>query len=168
MTEEEKLKFVANMIGNGTNIGQFVVDNHGTMNYYAEDKKTSSQSVAHFPLNKSEDEGRQWYSFLIKNGFISEETEQVCWLYLLGFSSTIPDNIKPIAWLKTVETARLMLRKCFDNLISSNRMSVKEMGEIASQCFIKDGKPLKLAKPKAETSSDADLIEEFLPTISDH
>ena len=119
-------------------------------------------------MNKSEDEGRQWYSFLIKNGVISEETEQVCWLYLLGFSSTIPDNIKPIAWLKTVETARLMLRKCFDNLISSNRMSVKEMGEIASQCFIKDGKPLKLAKPKAETSSDADLIEEFLPTISDH
>ena len=64
MTEEEKLKFVANMIGNGANIGQFVVDNHGTMNYYAEDKKTSSQSVAHFPLNKMRMRGDNGTVFL--------------------------------------------------------------------------------------------------------
>ena len=85
----------------------------------------------------------------------------------MGFSSKQPDEPKPVVWLKTIETARMMMRKVCDNLISTNQMTVAGMYTLASQCFTKDGKPLKLAKPKKEISLDADLIENFFPTISD-
>ena len=51
--------------------------------------------------------------------------------------------------------------------IDAKKLSVVKMEELASQCFIKQGEPLKLAKPKKEISADADEIENFLPTISD-
>ena len=40
---------------------------------------------------------------------------------------------------------------------------VVRMNELASQCFTKQGEPLKLAKPRKENSMDADVIEQFLP-----
>ena len=107
------------------------------------------------------------FDFLIAKGFIERDSELDCWLYLMGFSSSQPTEVKPIAWLKTVETARMMLRKVHGNLIDAKKLSVVKMEELASQCFIKQGEPLKLAKPKKEISADADEIENFLPTISD-
>ena len=121
----------------------------------------------HFPLNKSEEEGRQWYDFLIGKGFIASDTEQACWLYMMGFSSTLPSELKPIAWLKTVETAQLMIRRVHGNLLDTKQLTVAKMTSLASQCFTKQGEPLRLSKPKKEYSQDADEIEHFLPTISD-
>jgi hypothetical protein len=88
-------------------------------------------------------------------------------MFLMGFSTVQPEEVKPIAWLKTVETARLMLRKVHGNLIDARRLTVSRMEELAAQCFTKQGEPLKLAKPKKEYSLDADAIENFLPTVSD-
>ena len=123
--------------------------------------------ATHFPQNHNEAVGKQWFDFLIAKGFIERDSELDCWLYLMGFSSSQPTEVKPIAWLKTVETARMMLRKVHGNLIDAKKLSVVKMEELASQCFIKQGEPLKLAKPKKEISADADEIENFLPTISD-
>ena len=123
--------------------------------------------ATHFPHNHNEAVGKQWFDFLITKGFIERDSELDCWLYLMGFSSSQPTEVKPIAWLKTVETARMMLRKVHGNLIDAKKLSVVKMEELASQCFIKQGEPLKLAKPKKEISADADEIENFLPTISD-
>lgn len=168
MTDKEKLEFLERMMVKGnTTIGQVIMDNHGTMNYFADGRKNSEQASPHFPLNKSEDVGRQWYDFLTAKGFIPTDTEQECWLYGMGFSSKEPLEPKPIVWLKTVETAQMMMRKVCDNLLSTNQLSIAGMFELASQCFTKNGKPLKLAKQRKEVSSDADLIENFVPTISD-
>ena len=123
--------------------------------------------ATHFPQNHNEAVGKQWYDFLIGKGFIERDSELDCWLYLMGFSSSQPSEVKPIAWLKTVETARMMIRKVHGNLIESKVISVVKMEELASQCFTKQGEPLKLAKPKKEISADADEIANFLPTFSD-
>lgn len=168
MKQKEREDLLRKLLSGGSvSIGQLAVGDHNTLNYYSDGKKTETKTAPHFPLNKSEDEGRQWYNHLKGNGFIPEDTEQACWLYVMGFSTKMPDEPKPVVWLKTVETARMMMRKVCDNLISTNQMSVAGMYTLASQCFCKDGKPLKLAKPKKEISPDADLIENFLPTISD-
>ena len=130
-------------------------------------EEQSSAQATHFPQSHTETVGKQWFDFLIAKGFIERDSELDCWLYLMGFSSSQPTEVKPIAWLKTVETARMMLRKVHGNLIDAKKLSVVKMEELASQCFIKQGEPLKLAKPKKEISADADEIENFLPTISD-
>ena len=114
-----------------------------------------------------EEEGRQWFEFLVKGGFIAEDTALGCWQYYMGFSVEQPEELRPIAWLKTVETARMMIRKVHGNLIDAKKLSVVKMEELASKCFTKQGEPLKLAKPRKEFSADADEIENFLPTISD-
>lgn len=133
----------------------------------ASKENVGAKESVHFPLNKSEDEGRQWYDFLISKGFIPDDTEQACWLYMMGFSSTLPEVVKPIPWLKTVETAQLMIRKVHGNLLATKQLTVARMTELASLCFTKQGKPLRLSKPRKENSQDADKIENFLPTISD-
>lgn len=124
---------------------------------------TTQAASPHFPLNKSEEEGRQWFQFLMSKGFIAADSDQGSWLYLMGFSSNQPEMVKLVSWQKTVETARLMLCRVHGNL----KMPYSKMKELASQCFTKQGQPLKLAKPKKEYSADADAIENFLPTVSD-
>ena len=121
-----------------------------------------TKSAPHFPLNKSEEEGRQWFEFLVKGRFIADDTELGCWQYYMGFSVEQPEELRPIAWLKTVETARLMLTKIHGNLLESKQLTVVKMNELASKCFTKQGEPLKLSKPRKENSIDADAIEQFL------
>ena len=121
------------------------------------------KSAPHFPLNKSEEEGRQWFEFLVKGGFIAHDTALECWQFYMGFSVEQPKELRPIAWLKTVETARMMIRKVHGNLIDEKRLSIVKMEELASKCFTKQGEPLKLAKPRKENTMDADAIEQFFP-----
>ena len=78
----------------------------------------------HFPLAGREDVGRQWYEFLLERGFIDGATPLADWLFLMGFSTACPPGVKPIAWLKTVETARLMLRRVYGPLIADRRLTV--------------------------------------------
>ena len=123
--------------------------------------------ATHFPHNHNEAVGKQWFDFLISKGFIERDSELDSWLYQMGFSTSQPAEVKPIAWLRTVETARLMLTRIHSNLLESKQLTVVRMNELASKCFTKQGEPLKLAKPRREYSADADEIENFLPTISD-
>ena len=134
---------------------------------HARYEEHNGAQAAHFPLNHNEAVGKQWFDFLIAKGFIERDSELDSWLYLMGFSSRLPSEVKPIAWLKTVETARMMIRKVHGNLIDAKVLSVVKMDELASQCFTKQGVPLKLSKPRKEISSDADEIDNFLPTFSD-
>ena len=121
----------------------------------------SGVQAAHFPLNKSEEDGKRLYELLIREQFIARDTEMDCWLYRMGFSVRQPAEVKPIAWLKNVQLAQEMLRGVHGNLLLSKELSVSGMNELAEQCFTKDGKPLKLAKFKAEVSWDSDILKNF-------
>lgn len=134
---------------------------------HARYEETSVAQVAHFPVNNNEVIGKQWFDFLIHRGFIAPDTEMACWLYLMGFSTNQPTDIKPIEWMKTVETARLMLVKVNSEVLEKKQMTMVRMSELAAQCFTKQGQSLKLSKPRKELSADADAIENFAPTISD-
>ena len=123
--------------------------------------------MAHFPKNHNEAVGKEWFDFLVARGFIEQTSELDNWLYLMGFSSKQPHEVRPIGWMKTVETARLMLAKVHGNLLETKLLTAARIKELAAQCFTKQGMPLKLAKPRKELSMDADAIEHFLPTSSD-
>ncbi|MBR4899095.1 MAG: hypothetical protein IKZ48_09945 [Prevotella sp.] len=125
------------------------------------------RDVPHFPLHHNEQEGKQWFMFLVEKGFITPDTELSCWLFLMGFSTSQPSEVRPIEWLKTLETARMMLYKVFADMIGAKTITKARIKELAAQCFTKQGEPLHLAKPKKEISVDADAMENFLPTISD-
>jgi hypothetical protein len=125
------------------------------------------RDVPHFPLQKNEHVGRQWFEFLVEKGFVTPDTELSCWLFLMGFSTAQPSEVRPIEWMKTVETARMMLCKVFADMIEAKTITKARIRELASQCFTKQGEPLRLAKPKAENTWDAKAIADFLPTVSD-
>lgn len=118
----------------------------------------------HFPLNKQEEEGRKLYELLVREHFISHNTEIDCWLYTMGYSTSQPAEWKPIQWLKNVQLAQEMLRGVHGNLLGSKELSVQGLSEKAEQCFVKDGKPLKLSNYKAESSWDSDLLRNFFRT----
>ena len=130
-------------------------------------EENSAAQPTHFPQNHDEAFGKQWFDMLVANGFIDRNSELDNWLYLMGFSSNLPAEVVPIEWLKTKETARLMITKVHANLLATKELTVGAIGKLTSQCFTHKGAPLELAKPKKEYSADVDLIEKFLPTISD-
>lgn len=134
---------------------------------YARYEEHVGAQASHFPLNNDEAVGKQWFDFLVTKGFIANDSELDSWLYMMGFTSTQPSEVRPIAWMKTVETARLMLTRIHGHLLESKQLTAVQMKELAAQCFTKQGEPLKLAKPRRELSADADAIADFLPTISD-
>ena len=105
--------------------------------------------------------------FLVEKGFIMPDTELSSWLFLMGFSTSQPSEVRPIEWMKTLETARMMLYKVFADMIDAKKINKARIKELASLCFTKQGEPLRLAKPKKEISVDADAMENFLPTFSD-
>ena len=130
-------------------------------------EENSAAQPTHFPQNHDEAFGKQWFDMLVANGFIDRNSELDNWLYLMGFSSNLPAEVVPIEWLKTKETARLMITKVHANLLATKELTVGAIGKLTSQCFTHKGAPLELAKPKKEYSADVDVIEKFLPTISD-
>lgn len=134
---------------------------------HARYEETSAVGATHFPKNGDEATGKQWYDFLTKGGFISPDTEISCWQYVMGFSVEQPAEVRPIEWLKTVETARMMLYKVCGGMLENSIITKGRIKELTQQCFTKRGEPLVLAKPKKESSLDADAIENFVPTLSD-
>ena len=170
MTQEEKQAMVQGMFQGAdlSGVRQIIAINEGDVCYQKFGDGNADTGTSRFPLNKSVEEGRQWYDFLVEKEFIPVETELSCWLFRMGFSTEKPSQLKPIEWLKTVETAQMMIRKVHKNLLDSKQLSVSKMCELASECFTKNGKPLKLAKSKKEFSLAADAISDFFPTTSDH
>ena len=128
MGKKEENKATKHIVNNfqGATIHNFVYNDHGTTNIYesvSHSKEDDGQSQ-HFPLNRNEEEGRRWFEFLARRGFISNDTEIECWQYYMGFSAKRPDGLKPIVWLKTVETARMMIRKVHENLIEAGELKI--------------------------------------------
>lgn len=156
-------RYIEHRIGNVSDDDREIQMNGKRVQY----EERCGTQAPHFPANHNEQLGKQWFDMLIANGFIDRSSKLDCWLYQMGFSTTMPSEVRPIAWLKTVETARLMLTKVHGNLIESKELKVARMNELAALCFTKQGEPLKLAKPRKEYSQDADIIENFVPTVSD-
>lgn len=129
---------------------------------YARYEEIAFSNQPHFPQTSNEEEGKRLYDFLINGNYIKQDTSLAVWLFTMGYSNEQPAEVKPIVWCKTKETAQVMLRGVFGELIKKKELSVSRMFQLTEQCFItQDGKPLKLAKPRNEISQDFDLLRNF-------
>lgn len=121
----------------------------------------------HFPNPCNEKYGEKLFQVLKEHNFISD-TEKDCWLYLMGFPSEQPTNLKPIKWMKNKETARYMLSEVFNHLTTTKEVTWKRIKELTSQCFInKKGEPLRLANKRDEASTDMDTLTFFFRPKTD-
>ena len=159
--KQEQKELIEMLLKSGkVQIDQLSVGDHNTMNHYSKEMHGETKAP-HFPLNKPEEEGRRLYELLMLEHFMARDTELDCWLYTMGYSTQQPVEWKPIGWLKNVQLAQELLRGIHGNLIETKELTVQGMTDLAEQCFVKDGKPLKLAKYKAEPSVDSDVLQKF-------
>lgn len=130
-------------------------------------EELASENGPHFPLCRNEEEGRVHYEGLVRCGFIARGTEVDCWLYSMGYSANPPASQKPIEWLKNKQLAREMLQLVFAPLIESKELTTAQIEGLTESVFVKQGEPLKLAKPKPEPSLDSDKLKEIIRPKSD-
>lgn len=136
------------------NCGPIIETVNGNVNFGSGYGETSAE---HFPLHGSEAEGRELYVQLVAGGYISGSIES--WLYLMGYVAVRPANVQPLEWKKNVQLAREMLCLALKEPLEKKVMGLKEMEQMASQCFVKDGSPMRLSKPRRELSADSDELE---------
>lgn len=115
----------------------------------------------HFPLNNTKDEGIRIFEALTQKHFMEGALDS--WLYLLGFSDQKPNRLILMKWLGTKEQLRVMLRLIFEKLVKEGSLSVAGIERLTPHCFTdKNGKPMKLAKPKEENSFEMDTLTEII------
>lgn len=117
---------------------------------------------AHFPLNKTKDEGVAAHEFLTTGRYIPQDSALDSFLYLLGYVEQRPKKLSAIMWLRTKEQLRVMLRLLFQSQIESKQMKVADLERLTPKVFVnKEGKPLTLAKPSEELSMEMTKLEDF-------
>ena len=169
MTSEEKAKLLAGMfqgatIENSQIIG--IAESGSTIIYKKEGR---DEEQLRFPLNSTKDEGVRLYDNLTNDSFMQVPLDS--WLFLMGFVEQRPEHVVAIKWMGTKEQLRLMLRLLFESLLNNKVISVAMIERLTPMCFIdKNGKPLKLAKAREESSWRTDRLKEFFrpnPTSSE-
>ena len=123
----------------------------------------NDDEITHFPLNNTPDEGIRIYEALTQKHFMEGALDS--WLYLLGFSDQKPNRLILMKWLGNKEQLRITLRNIFDRLIKEKALSVADIERLTPHCFIdKNGKAMKLAKPKEELSTEIDYLNSIFRT----
>ncbi len=123
----------------------------------------NDDEITHFPLNNTPDEGIRIYEALTQKHFMEGALDS--WLYLLGFSDQKPNRLILMKWLGNKEQLRITLRNIFDRLIKEKALSVADIERLTPHCFTdKNGKPMKLAKPKEELSTEIDYLNSIFRT----
>lgn len=138
---------------------QVIVNNEGTVTYH---QRGTTDTVEHFPLDGDVAEGRKVFQQLVDNGFIAKDTDESSFLFIMGYSAETNGNVKQIVWLKTKQLAREFVRLKNEKAIESGQLKIAAMEKLTEQLFLKDGKPLKLAKDKPVPSLDSDLLEKIV------
>ena len=121
----------------------------------------SSNEYPHFPLDGNIADGRTVFQQLIDNGFIAPDTDEVSFLYVMGYSSETNGNIRKIEWLKTKQLARECLKLRNEKAIDSRQLKISTMVKLTSQLFLYKGKPLELSKNRMDYSSDSDILKKI-------
>lgn len=138
---------------------QVIVNNEGTVTYH---QRGTTDTMEHFPLDGDVAEGRKVFQQLVDNGFIAKDTDESSFLFVMGYAADMNGNVKQIVWLKTKQLAREFVRLKNEKAIESGQLKIAAMEKLTEQLFLKDGKPLKLAKDKPVPSLDSDLLEKIV------
>lgn len=112
----------------------------------------------HFPLDGDEKQGREVYQQLINERFIAPDCDEDSFLFIMGYKAEINGEVKQIVWLQTKQLAREFVTLKNQKALDSKLLKMVTLEEITEKQFVKDGKPLKLAKNKPVISSESDTL----------
>lgn len=112
----------------------------------------------HFPLDGNEKQGREVYQQLINERFIAPDCDEDSFLFIMGYKAEINGEVKQILWLQTKQLAREFVTLKNQKALDSKLLKMVTLEEITEKQFVKDGKPLKLAKNKPVISSESDTL----------
>ena len=132
-------------------------------NYYGGNRSSGNPQL---PAKLSRTQAEKLFEFLKQHMFLGADASLDSWLQVMGCQ--MAQQWEPVCWQKTKETLRLLLTRIYAEDLERKAFKHKDLVKMVSHCFVDSkGAPLELSKPKKENSVDADLIENFLPTISD-
>jgi len=130
------------------------------------DEFQSYQKHDHFPHIIKTEQGLDLYNFLVSKSFISAETDESSFLYLMGCTTEQPKELKLITWLCNKQLLREMLELLYKTLIENKNLLKAKLEELTSHCFVgKKGNPYKLAKRKVRLSKESDDIKNKIATL---
>lgn len=132
---------------------------------FAQYEEYAGKEVAHFPLDGNRETGIRQYEFLVRNGYISAECHELCYLYIMGFTAEQPLEVGPLQWLRTKEQLHTMLKMRFAERLQQKQITDAEITKMAAACFVdKDGNGIAIPKPRSEASEYMDLLTKNFPT----
>ena len=121
--------------------------------------------VNHLPLEGDIETGLRQFEFLVRGGYIASTTHEQHFLYLMGYSSVQPEDVKPIAWLTTKEQLHKMLQRRYATLLNSRAVTDAQLKALAPECFVdKRGNGIEIPKPREEVSMMMDELQKNFPT----
>ena len=125
-----------------------------------------SNTVLHMPRHGNVETGLRQYEFLVNTGYIASTTHELHFLYLMGYSSNMPEDIKPIEWLTTKEQLHRMLQKRYAVPLANNVLTEKNIKDFVPKCFVdKKGECIEIPKPREENSQMMDILIKNFPTL---
>lgn len=136
---------------------------HGVQPPQEDAKSTVSGTVpTALPAYLNREEVISLYRFVIENGFIAPKTSSENFLYIFGIEQSIPDNFRPVCWLKNKQLLRELLEHVYMHPINSGSIAFSDLSNCVPTIFVsKKGVPLTLARRKHEDSLDSDLLANF-------
>lgn len=122
-------------------------------------------AVSHYPLDGEAATGLRQYEFLVRGGYIAPTTHEQHFLYLMGYSTQQPEDVKPIEWLTTKEQLHKMLQRRFSTLLTSKMLTDAEIKRLAPDCFVdRKGNAIEIPKSREESSVMMDALLNNFPT----
>jgi len=119
----------------------------------------------HYPFFGDAEVGLRQYEFLVRGGYIASTTHEQHFLYLMGYSSQQPEDLKPIEWLTTKEQLHRMLQRRYASLLSQKLLTDAELKKLSPNCFVdKKGNGIEIPKPREEQSLMMDELLKNFPT----
>ena len=161
------MNIVAAMMKSGkVEIGQFVVENNGTMTNHQHAAAEGSAVAARFPASLGYEQGMAVLDALKEQGFVPASTNPSEFLYQMGCTDECPAQLHPVVWLKTKQLLREMLEFWYRQLITDKALSKARIEEICPRVFVnQNGLQLSLAKPKPVPSIESDDLRNIFATI---
>ena len=135
---------------------------------HARYEEHAGAAAPQLPLYRTRDEGTRLYEFLVRGGYIANDTDRECWLYAMGCSADQPSDVKPILWLHTREQLRWMIKAFYAGMLDDGTLRLADLNHRARHLFVdKSGKYIDIPKPRKEESTEKDKLEDYIRPISD-
>jgi len=123
---------------------------------------------SHMPPCIGYDKGLTLLDFLVEKGFIEISSEPVSFLYRMGCTCEIPNNLTLIKWKKSKQLLKEMLDLLFEKKIMNGATTKGEIKRLVPLCFLdKNGNEMVLAKNKDFLCEESEALKKFFATFFD-